>query len=304
MKHLILLITVSIVFANASISQKTDITGKWNLIKMQRGEDVKSVDSGVIFEENGITKLGFFNMEEIMEAGTWEYVPSDNSIQMNSDIEQSINGKAEIIEVSGNELVYKKEGIIYSFVRYTDEPQTTSRLDFTIDDFFDENGDYKYYDDEGNLPWQDLSEMVTSLSKVKQLVYLFSKENQETGEFEQTELIADVASNPNEMTVNIDYIFYGYDRNTLPEDAALPPNADYEKLLYPEEENTFRIAGNEEITTPAGTFNCTVIEVCTQQESQKKLWMNDDKPRIYAKIIEEKTGDFGHYFVYELQGIK
>jgi hypothetical protein len=77
----------------------------------------------------------------------------------------------------------KKEGVVYSFERYPDEPQTTSRLNFTIDDFFDENGDYKYYDDEENLPWQDLSEMVTSLTKVKQLVYLFSKANDETGGF-------------------------------------------------------------------------------------------------------------------------
>jgi hypothetical protein len=304
MKNLFLILAVSIFFVNVSIAQKPNITGKWNLTKMQRGEEVKTVDSGVIFEENGITKLGFFNMEEIMEAGTWEYIPSDNSIQMNSDVEQSINGKAEIIEISENELVYKKEGVVYSFVRYPDEPQTTSRLNFTIDDFFDDNGDYKYYDDEENLPWQDLSEMVTSLTKVKQLVYLFSKENDETDDFEQMELIAEVASNVEEMTLNIDYIFYGYDRNNLPEDAALPPNTNYENLLYPEEENTFRIAGNEEITTPAGTFDCTIIEVCTQQESQKKLWMINDKPSIYAKIIEEKSGDFGHYYVYELQEIK
>ena len=79
------------------------------------------------------------------------------------------------------------------------------------------------------------------------------------------------------------------------------------KALYPLTDDIFRIVGNEQITTPAGTFNCVVVEVATISDVLKKLWVITDKPGfgIYAKVIDENPDEtWGHYSVYELQAIK
>ncbi len=170
--------------------------------------------------------------------------------------------------------------------------------------FFNEDGDYKYYEDEGKLPWQDSYEMLRSLENVKQLVYSYSKLDEDAGVFEDKRLRADVNSNLEEGSLSIDYIFYGYDRYNLPEDADLPPNYEYSNLLYPEEDNSFRVTGSEQITTTAGTFDCTVVETTGSFEAMKKLWMINYKPGIYAKIITDKPGDHGQYSVFELKEIK
>ncbi len=74
--------------------------------------------------------------------------------------------------------------------------------------------------------------------------------------------------------------------------------------MYPEEDNSCRIVGSEQIATPAGTFDCVVVEVAIDYETRKKLWMIKDKPGIYAKIIDDKEGTWGHYNMFELQEIK
>ena len=178
------------------------------------------------------------------------------------------------------------------------------RLSFTENDFFNEDGDFKYYEDEGKLPWQDFYEMLGSLQNVKQLVYRFSRLDEDAGTFNSRTLKADVKSNLEEEQLSIDYIFYGYDRYNLPEDADLPPNSDNSSLLYPEEDMSFRISGSEQITTTAGTFDCTIVEAIGSFESLKKLWMINNKPGIYARIIVDKPGDFGEYFVFELEEVK
>ena len=103
----------------------------------------------------------------------------------------------------------------------------------------------------------------------------------------------------------IDYIFYGYDSFNPPDDTQIPPNPSYDIDLYPLNEDIYRITGSEQITTPAGTFDCTVIEALGDSDLLKKLWMINDRLGIYARISEEDPDEnFGHYAIYELQEIK
>lgn len=305
MKNVFLILSVIFLIANISMAQKAEIIGRWNLTKMQKGDKIKTVDSGVIFEKGGITKLGFFKMDEIMEAGTWEYLPDDNSILMVSAVDKTVNGKAEIIKITNDELRYQKDGIIYSLVKYVESEEPGAMLDFSETDFFTEDGEYKYEGEEVKLPWKDPSEMLMSLVNVKHLAYRHSKLNEQTNTFDDKILTADVVANPEEMSLSIDNIFYGFDRYNLPEDMELPPNNEYSNLLYPVEEFYFRVVSTEKITTAAGTFLCSVIEAA-EAEIQKKLWMINDKPGIYAKVIVEKPGMFGAYSlqIFELEEIK
>ncbi|MBD0778055.1 hypothetical protein HPE56_09640 [Maribacter sp. ANRC-HE7] len=98
--------------------QESLVMGKWVLTEMQKGEEIKEVDSGVIFAENGVLKMGFFHMQEILEVGTWAYDENQNTIVMTSADEKVLNGNAEILELSSDTLQYRKEGIIYRFKKY------------------------------------------------------------------------------------------------------------------------------------------------------------------------------------------
>lgn len=49
-----------------------------------------------------------------------------------------------------------------------------------------------------------------------------------------------------------------------------------------------KIINKEEITVPAGTFKCTVVELKNMFGEAQKVWMIDKLPGIYAKVTREK----------------
>jgi len=49
------------------------------------------------------------------------------------------------------------------------------------------------------------------------------------------------------------------------------------------------IKGPEKITVPAGTFQCTVVELKSSFWGVEKVWMIDNMPGIYAKVIKKKA---------------
>lgn len=309
---LLLLFTINICSVSA---QQTELIGKWHLWKVEVDEEVhENLKAVYVFEKGGDLKAARSEQSELMDVGTWKFNEKQQVITMNSSLDDDFNGKAKLLKISEMELVYEKDKATLYFKKILMRNEVLEvegeavsdliRLKFTEADFFNEDGDYKYYEDEAKLPWQDKIEMLMSLVNVTQLVYKVSTLEEETGSFESKLLKADVHSSPSEQSLSIDFIFNGYDRCNLPEDADLPPNTEYTNLLYPEEENSFRVSGAEQITTSAGTFDCTVVEVVGRFETCKKLWMINDKPGTYAKIISDKPGLFGQYSVYELQEIK
>jgi len=216
------------------------------------------------------------------------------------------HGENKIVKLEENEFEIEFNGDVFTAKRKKQNPIQIEALDFSADEFYNEDGDYKYYEEEGKLPWQDWYEKKNSLINVSQLIYKYAKNISGTEAFENKILIAEVHAALEEEEFNIDYIFDGYDRYNLPEDAEFLPNTDYTNPLYPLAEETFRIAGTEQISVPAGIFDCTVLEAIGDSGALKKLWMINDKPGIYAKVVQEQEGHFGdfEYAVTELQEIK
>ncbi len=181
------------------------------------------------------------------------------------------------------------------------------RLSFTQDMFIDEHDNYLYEADEEKLPWHDPYQMMMSLNSADQLIYKYANLLEDTKTFEYKTLKADVQINETDQKLNIDFIFHGYDRYNLPEDAELPPNQldfRFDNRIFPLKDLFIRISGEETITTKAGTFNCLVIEALSNMyEESYKLWMIIDKPGVYAKIIADKSGILGHYHIFELAEI-
>lgn len=279
---------------------KSDFVGTWRIEDSANPDLIQSLkfdlpDSFVLVEKDGGSTS--------TSKGTWIYSSKENTL-IAICFSRLLRGKNTITVMAEDKFILNNNGSIVTALKEKVESNKIERLNFTDADFFDENGDYKYYEDEQKLPWQDPMEMSISLVNTEQLVYKYSTLIEGTGVFDSEILTANVHADPQEQALSIDFIFYGYDNYNLPEDTQLPPNNEFSRPLFPEKEGDFRIAKTEQIATPAGTFDCTVIDAVFSFDVRKRLWMINDKPGIYAKIIEDKAGDFGHYVVYELQEIK
>ncbi len=285
------------------------LIGTWRLSNEENPEALhiikfKSPDAFIFVKNTEYSTITSSN-------GMWIFNKSEKTVKLIGHLEK-LGSQNKVIDITNDKISLENNGTIYSFKKEKKSAIEIARLTFTYDDFFTEAKDgedryFKYNDDEQKLPWKDDREMMMTLVNVKQLVYKYSTLIEAIDVFENETLTADVNSNPQEQALSIDFIFNGYDRYSLPEDSGLPPNEfDAYNKLYPEEDNnTFRVVGSEQITTPAGTFDCTVIEVVGSFDRYKKLWMINDKPGIYAKIIvENRTENSGYYHVYELQDIK
>ncbi len=219
-----------------------------------------------------------------------------------------INGKNRILKISNKELILENSGEKISIQKLNSQKNEIERLSFTQDMFIDENDNYLYEADEEKLPWNNPYQMMMSLKDTDQLIYNYASLIVDTEIFESKTLKADVETNENKEMLIIDFIFYGYDRYNLPDNTQLPSsqlNFRFDYKTYPLKDYLFRISGEEIITTKAGTFNCTLLEAYDSlKEESYKLWMINDKPGVYAKIIADKSGVFGHYHIYELTNIK
>jgi hypothetical protein len=247
--------------------------------------------------------------EEGMSAnfsGTWIFDKQNNLlIMIGLRGEDTFHGESKIIKIDAENLELENNGTIFRGIKKAQNETKIERLAFTEGEFYTEDGDYKYYDDAEKLPWRNRDEMKMGLHEVKQLVYNYSMLISGTETFETKTLTADVKATPEEEGFAIDNIFNGYDRYNLPDDAEFNDNTEYTNPLYPLEDDIFRVLENEEITTPAGTFDCTVVEGVNDSGVVKKLWMINNKIGVYAKIIEDNPDEtWGHYSVYELQEIK
>ena len=239
--------------------------------------------------------------------GSWMYNKDDNYLIVTLFGQNTgFRGKNKIT-IGKDSFTLENNGVTIKAVR----EKTGSKIEhlsFNEDDFYDTDGNFKYENDEQKLPWNDRQAMLDYLATIHRLTYKYSVLIPDAGTFRSKIFKADVTVENGGSKVCIDYIFNGYDKDHLPDDTQLPPNC-YDDLtynkLYPLKEADFRVAGKEQITTPAGTFQCTVIEALGDFDMLEKMWLIDDKPGVYAKIImENKDPDFEFYKVYELQGIK
>ncbi len=249
-------------------------------------------------KEPGITTEG---------SGTWIFDQKAHTLILVARIED-LEKKYRVKNITATGFVLENNGKTLSWHK-AETPAKIEHLTFQPDDFYDSDGNFKYEDEEGKLPWKETYTMIQYLQTIHQLTYKYSALVQGTRVFQDKTLTAGVRADENEGRACVDFIFYGYDKNHLPDDTQLPPNCitpdDNYNKLWPEKESDYRVAGKERITTPAGTFACTVIESVGSSDQRFKMWMIDDKPGVFARIIEENPDEnFGYYHVFELMKIE
>ncbi len=284
-------------------NKNSDLFGMWEF------KDVPYSEATTLVTFTEPDEFAMIQKEEGMSAnlsGTWIFNDQNSSlIMIGLRSEDTFHGENKVVKIDTENLELENNGTVYKGHKKVQNATKIERLDFTEDVFYKEDGDYKYYDDAEKLPWRDWGEMKTGLLNTKQLVYNYSTLISDTETLETKTLTANVMATPEEEGFTIDNVFNGYDRYNLPEDTEFYTSSEYTKPLYPVEDDIFRVVGDEEITTPAGRFDCTVVEAMNDSGVVKKLWMINDKIGVYAKIIEDDPDEnWGHYSVFELQEIK
>ncbi len=234
-------------------------------------------------------------------SGTWLYNKKEKQLILISQ-PNPLRGINRII--SKNKTNIKLQNKSSSLLLTKKKPVSNiERLNFSEDDFYNQEGEYLYENDANKLPWKSEYDIFNEASKIDTLVYQFSKLNQTLKIFNTSYLQAIVKTDVENQSFSIDNVFNQYDRFTIPEGLTFQENKyDLFKPLYPCQADTFRVTGKETITIPAGTFVCTVVEAINNEE-RIKLYLIDQKPGILAKIIKDNPEEMGYYTIYILNKI-
>ncbi len=162
--------------------------------------------------------------------------------------------------------------------------------------------------DPGQLPvnWNTAGELAESFEPVKMLVYHYGIWNNDMEKMIWKQKLLRVQADPEKPSVRITkYTVEENDTTQYAEKYKGGLSGMYDLFFPASEIGPFRVTGREEITVPAGTFNCTVVEGFDGY-TKVKYWMINDKPGFYARIIRQDTDPFGElsYTLEELQEIR
>ncbi len=284
----------------ATINKKSGISGNWEFSVVGEPEHKRYINFAAPYTFNyndvlpGVSTAG---------SGIWVYQPASNKIMLIGRIED-LAVETKVIELSADKMVLENKGVRMEGKRII-QSLKLEHLNFTEDDMYDENGEFNYAD-EDKLPWQDPYEMMESLKKINKLDYKYSSYLKDIKDFKSSVLTAVVKTEEEHEKMCMDYIFGGYDRTTLQEGMEMSVNCtgteDF-NLLFPGKDMIYKVVGKETVTTPVATFSCTVVNAI-DGFNKVKLWMIDNKPGVFAKVIVENSDEnMGFYHVFELKQI-
>ncbi len=229
--------------------------------------------------------------------GSWLFLPEDNDLVI-SAISTPFRGKNKIKEISADKVVIvTKDGeVVATKVKKSSDVDS---LAFTEDDLPEEG-------DVSKLPWQDFGLMIEKLSPVKYLKYRSGKLLPKVNCFEYSGIIKKIKVNREKPSVVFsNSTIVGTDTSQYSQKIKGNLQNSYNLFFPMDEYYRFRIAGHEKVKVPAGEFQCTVVEAA-DGDDKYKLWMIDDLPGVYAKIVNVSESPFGksEYSVQELEEIK
>lgn len=301
---------------NSSANESSGLIGKWEYKNPQKPDTETFItftapNEFIMSVKETYHEDEFTGHHESTTTGTWIFNKKDKTIILICYRNEILpKGKSKLTQLNNKSFVLENNDKIFKankvqeIVQENKKAESTiniEHLTFSFEDFFTEEGDYKYDEDKAKLPWLNWREMKRDLLNVKQLVYSYDSKNQGDDAFKNETLTTNVIANSEDDGFTIEHIFLGYISTGNPEPRT---NTDLGNPLYPLEDSLFRIAGNEQITTTAGTFDCTIIEVSNDYDMNKKLWLINDKIGVYAKIIDENTTENSSYYhLYMLQEI-
>lgn len=146
-----------------------------------------------------------------------------------------------------------------------------------------------------NFSWFDFEARTAYLKNTTELKYRKSVFLDEFDVFTTEELSAKVYKDDN--SISMDEIFTNIPEGEYTED----------NIFYPlEGPFIYYTVGEKEITVPAGTFKCMVIDTDSFSSGNRtRLYMIENRPGVYAKVINIEDKFDGELFtMYELESIE
>ncbi len=273
------------------VNKKSKLAGMWQL---QTND--KSLSRIIKFElPDKFTFVEIDDGSTETSKGTWIFEPVNNSVIIIT-MQHLMRGEAKIKELSENKLVLVKDTITITAKKIKSDESKLERLSFKEENFPDENDITSF------LPWNNFDEMVSYLAGIKQITYRLGTLNLEANKLHFKTLISKIKVNPNEPSVDIKNLaITGNDTMQYSEKFKDDLSERYNNYFPETEPFPVRINKTKTVTVPAGTFECTVVEGF-DADDKVRMYMINDKPGIYAKIIREKIDVFGkqEYSVKEL----
>ncbi len=296
-------------------AQESEIIGNWQLTTVAgTGETETGLKVVFIFEDTGVIKAAKNISSKTIDAGTWEYNKKKKLLLMKSDLDKDFNGEASVLKVNDKELIYKKDGATFSFIKF-DTPAKIKvtmekpTLSFEREEMYDEEGNFNYEEAEAKLPWK-IETIVNYLKDYTEMVYNVTSfpDQGDPDAWVESEKI-----NYNEAEQSIDVRRYSYFQNDyidMTEDPIWMNNLseyEYDFNFFPKDNlDTYKVIGTGELETPAGIFECTIVEGFGRFNAKVQYWMVNNQPGVFAKIISVKDAPepFGNTNVYLLKEIK
>lgn len=303
------LIAVLLFVANIYAQDSHPIIGAWELQTVEVDGSEQSANGAIfIFEKGGELKAGRSVSGPTFTVGKWKCDKDRKMLIMESSRDKDFNGEAKVLNLKGDKLSYKKDGAILNFKKAEmAKPDNTPipKLAFSDEDFY--KGDEYAYDDNDKLPW-NLKQIYTSMKNIKEMVYDVDRFEPNKGKVDSWVNSYKVAFiNDGELSIR-EYSYFRKDYVDMTENGyPLNDESEKEKEFYPRSKpDLFRVIGEEDCKTTAGTFKCTVVEAIGDFDTKVKYWMINDKPGTYAKIIiaKEEGNPFDYTNVYTLKEIK
>ena len=232
--------------------------------------------------------------------GSWIFSPEDQAVIF-VGLSHLLSGKIKLADV-------QKDGFSLQLADRTlkakkVKPAPIERLSFKEDDFPEEADEQS----QARLPWKDFDGMAQFLSTVKAVHYSYGQLLPKLNVLAYpTEHISKVKADAQKASVRFTNLSVSEGNASQYSEKVLNEMSSDEFHFFPLEDFwQYRVVGAEKLTVPAGMFDCTVVEA-VEGDKKFKLWMINDKPGIYAKIIREETDPFGKvsYFVEELERVE
>jgi len=238
-----------------------------------------------------------YNGMEMSETtkGDWIFNPQEKTLTVLS-MSNPLRGKSILKSVSKSEFVIlTQEGEVSATKQVEFKIE---KLNFTYEDL-PEEPTYEFPQE-----WNIYS-MQLFLSTLKSVDYKVTKSYSEVMVHTHIRSQLEVNRDKNKITILnfklVDGKIAEQFSKKIKDDRFNNANNDFfpEEELYP-----FRRLASQKVTVAAGIFQCSVYEGMNG-EDKIKLWMIEDMPGIYAKVISQKTGPYGEmeYTVRELEKI-
>ncbi len=270
-------------------NKNSGFSGVWKL-------NVKSEDNADIYIQFALPdKLSIKYLGQGFSGsggGMWFYNGKNSSIVLTVR-DRDLRGTSTVVSMKNNEFLLKKSGKEIKGKKLEQDAENRQRLTMSQE----EKSHSETLRESSTFSWFNREARISYLKRVKTLVYNKSTLLADFNVFVTESRSAQVSLDENTGNIHIEKVFGNLSAG----------RNDGENVFYPvREPDSYIVLGKKNITVPAGTFTCEIIEADDDFAGSKtRLYMIENRPGVYARIISvEKNFDDESYTMYELTTIE